>query len=129
MIIVSLALLLLQASPAAQTTVQQPSAGAAIAGIVIRAGTRDPIPNVRVSLARIDNSVVKGIADLLANDLPGEDLVIRGEQIPLLNAVAKMESTNVEIPATRTGPLLPPLSPEESRFEEVVIGPSGTVAV
>ncbi len=119
-------ILLVQAGNSTRPAQQQP-AQASVEGIVIRAGDREPLANVRVSLARMDGPSLRGISKLFTSGPLQTDVTISGEEIPLINAVATMEPQDANV--APTGPLLPPLSPEESRMREVIVSPSGSVAV
>src|SRR4051812_14820650 len=84
---------------------QQRPARASIAGIVVRAGTNQPVANVLVTLAKIDNTKLSAFVALVGRDAPPMELVIPGEQLPLINAVTAMEANGGGTP---NGPSIMP---------------------
>jgi hypothetical protein len=69
--------LLLQATPA------EPQAPAAIAGVVVQAGTGQPVPNVRVALAKMDVALGP-LAQMAAGDRQPNEITIPGEILSLI---------------------------------------------
>jgi hypothetical protein len=117
--VVALALLL-QARPAV--------APASVSGVVIQNGANEPLPNVRVSLARTDTAL-GAFGQMVAGDHPPADVTISSELLALMAEEISGEVANGGVP--------PEIAAEQkaiaqlpiAEIEELVISVSGDVGV
>jgi 5-hydroxyisourate hydrolase-like protein (transthyretin family) len=115
MILATALVVLLQAAPVAA---QQSDVKAAVSGVVLNSVTGDPIPNVKVSLARTDSLTLGPLANMITSDRPTAEMTIPGE---LLEAIKNVPDTTPEAAVLKS-----------LRFDDVdsiVISPFGGSAV
>jgi len=115
--------LLLQALPAAG---QQPAAKAAVAGVVVHSGTGEPIPNVRVTLARTD-APLGPFGELLAGDHPSGEVTIPGDFLAEMAVQIAADPNPGEPGAAAAAAALAALPVAE--IEEIIAGPADGLAV
>jgi len=112
--------LLLQApSPA-----QQPAPRASVAGVVVQARNGEPIPNVQVTLARID-AQLGAFAEMVAGDHPPMEMVIPSELLTAMKEDAAAGGATAGDPAEAAA--IAALSVDG--IEQIIVSPSGQVAV
>jgi 5-hydroxyisourate hydrolase-like protein (transthyretin family) len=115
----TLVALLLQASPAAR-----PAAKASVAGVVVNGSTGEPVPNVRVSLARTDINL-GAFAQMVAGDRPPAEITISSEMLAMLGAQLQAGAgggpQDAEVAAFKALPL--------SEIHEIIASPNGDLVV
>src|SRR6187397_1392956 len=84
MLKLALMALLLQGAPAGR-----PAAKASVAGVVMNGTTGEPVPNVRVTLARTDINL-GAFAQMAAGDRPPAEITLSSEMLAIIGA--EMES-------------------------------------
>ena len=112
--------LLLQSRPAV--------APASVSGVVVQSGGNEPLPNVRVSLARTD-AALGAFGQMVAGDHPPADVTIPSELLAAMAEEVAGEAANGGIP--------PELAAEQkaiaqlpiAEIEELIVSVNGDVAV
>jgi hypothetical protein len=113
-------MLLMQSRPAV--------APASVSGVVVQNGTNEPLPNVRVSLARTD-AALGAFGQMVAGDHPPADVTITSELLAVMAEEISGEVANGGVP--------PEIAAEQkaitqlpiAEIEELVISVSGDVGV
>jgi len=119
MLKLALMALLLQGAPAGR-----PAAKASVAGVVINGTTGEPVPNVRVTLARTDINL-GAFAQMAAGDRPPAEITLTSEMLAIIGA--EMESAiaggaqDAEVAAFKALPI--------AEIHEIIASPNGDVAV
>lgn len=107
----------------------RPAVGpASISGIVVQSGTNESLPNVRVSLARID-AALGAFGQMFAGDHPPSDVTLPSEMLTVMAEEIAVEAANGGLPPevaaeAKAFALLP-----VAEIEELVISVNGDVAV
>src|SRR6188508_881907 len=119
MLKLALMALLLQGAPAGR-----PAAKASVAGVVMNGTTGEPVPNVRVTLARTDINL-GAFAQMAAGDRPPAEITLSSEMLAIIGA--EMESAiaggtqDPEVAAFKALPI--------AEIHEIIASPNGDVAV
>lgn len=109
--------LLLQGAPA----VRQPVAKASIAGVVVQSVTGEAIPNVQVTLARIDAPLGQ-FGNFVSANQPPVELILPGF---LLEAIKETPPNPLASPAETAA--LASLQAED--IDQIIVSPTGAIAV
>jgi protocatechuate 3,4-dioxygenase beta subunit len=109
--------LFLQAVPA----VRQAVAKASISGVVVRSVTGEPIPNVQVTLARIDSPLGQ-FGDFVSAERPPTEMVLPGAFLEAIKGISPAPGAS---PAETAA--LASLQVED--IDQVIVNPTGGVAV
>jgi 5-hydroxyisourate hydrolase-like protein (transthyretin family) len=110
----------------APAPVQQPPARASLAGVVVQARNGEPIPNVQVTLARVD-AKLGAFADMVGGDHPPFEMVIPAEFLTTMKESAAADVTGGAAGNPAEAAAIAALQVDD--FEQIIVSPTGQVAV